>query len=103
MKIETKKEAKGRIKRTYRIYRRVRDLREDSDITQGEMAKYLQCSQRVYSDYERGIVDIPIEALIKLRAYHGTSIDYLLELTDVKSQPPLSKRYEEVIDSGWKH
>lgn len=66
------------------IYRRIRDLREDKDLTQSEMAKYLNCSQRVYSNYERGERDIPTDILKKLAFFHHTSIDYLLELTNTK-------------------
>lgn len=102
MKIEAKDyiEVRKRVKRTYRIHRRIRDMREDMDMTQDAMAKILKCSQRVYSDYERGIVDVPTEVLITLRNYYGTSIDYLLELTDVKNPLPDSKRIHEVISSG---
>ena len=64
------------------MYRRIRDLREDKDLTQQNMADYLQCSQRIYSNYERGDVDIPTSVLIKLANIHNTSTDYLFELTD---------------------
>ena len=64
------------------MYRRVRDLREDSDLTQVEMAKLLNCSQRVYSNYECGDIDIPTQILIKLAAVHKTSVDYLLGRTE---------------------
>jgi len=66
------------------VYRRVRDLREDADKTQKEIAGLLNCSQRVYSNYECGDVDIPTQILIKLAMVHNTSCDYLLELTDRK-------------------
>ena len=68
------------------VYRRIRDLREDRDLTQREMGVILSCSQRVYSNYERGELDIPTEILIKLAAFHNTSVDYLLNLTD-KTEP----------------
>lgn len=64
------------------LYRRIRDLREDKDLKQIDMAAVLNCSQRVYSNYERGELDIPTDVLIKLAQYHGVSVDYLLELTD---------------------
>ena len=64
------------------MYHRIRDLREDKDMTQTQMAKLLSCSQRVYSNYERGEVDIPTHILIRLAQIHETSVDYLLELTD---------------------
>jgi len=66
------------------MYRRIRDLREDKDMTQTEMAKILNCSQRIYSNYECGDVDIPTQILIKLAQYHNVSTDYLLGLTDRK-------------------
>ena len=66
------------------MYRRIRDLREDSDMTQTQLAEILHCSQRVYSDYERGKLDIPTELLIKLADFHEVSVDYILERTDNK-------------------
>lgn len=66
------------------MYRRIRDLREDRDLTQREMGQILHCSQRVYSNYERGDLDIPTDILIRLARFHNVSIDYLLELTDCK-------------------
>ena len=64
------------------MYKRIRDLREDNDLTQTHIAKYLNCSQRVYSNYERGEVIVPIDIFIKLAAFYNTSIDYLAGLTD---------------------
>lgn len=66
------------------MYYRIRDLREDKDMTQTQISKLLNCSQRIYSNYERGEVDIPTQILIKLALFHETSIDYLLGLTDEK-------------------
>ena len=63
-------------------YKRLRDLREDHDLTQTEVAKILSCSQRVYSNYERGDIDIPTYVLIELSDFYGVSVDYLLGLTD---------------------
>lgn len=63
-------------------YRRIRDLREDHDLTQVEMGKILSCSQRVYSNYERGELDIPTEILCKLARYYRVTVDYILELSD---------------------
>ncbi len=65
-------------------YKRIRDLREDGDLKQRELAEILGCSQRVYSNYERGDLDIPTEVLIKLSRYYGVSVDYILGLTDNK-------------------
>ena len=70
------------------LYRRIRDLREDHDLTQAEMGRILSCSQRVYSNYERGDVDIPTEVLIRLAEFHHTSVDYLLGLTDEAAPYP---------------
>ena len=64
------------------IYHRIRDLREDRDLKQKDMAKILNCSQQVYSNYELGQRDIPTEILIHLSAYYQVSIDYLLGQTD---------------------
>ena len=66
------------------MYRRIRDLREDKDLTQVQVAKILNCSQRAYSNYERGIVNMSTKTLVELARFHGTSVDYLLELTDEK-------------------
>lgn len=64
------------------MYQRIRDLREDREMTQTQMGKILSCSQRVYSNYERGDIDIPTAVLIKLADFHGVSVDYLLNRTD---------------------
>lgn len=66
------------------MYKRIRDLREDKDISQRELAKELGMSQTGYSKYETGENDIPTSILKALALYHGTSTDYLLDLTDVK-------------------
>ena len=70
------------------MYQRIRNLREDKDLTQTQIAKILNCSQRIYSNYERGEVDIPTQVLIKLAEFHGTSVDFLLGLTDEKRPYP---------------
>ena len=61
---------------------RIRDLREDADLTQSEVAKYLNIRQNTYSQYENGHRQIPIDALIALANYYKTSTDYILGLTD---------------------
>jgi len=66
------------------MYERIRNLREDNDWTQTDVAKQLNCSQRIYSNYERGEVDIPTDILIKLADMHNTSTDYLLDRTNNK-------------------
>jgi transcriptional regulator with XRE-family HTH domain len=63
-------------------YKRIRDLREDKDLTQAQMGKILSCSQRVYSNYERGDIDIPTSTLVKIADFHKVSVDYLLNRTD---------------------
>ena len=70
------------------MYRRIRDLREDKDLTQVQMSKILQCSQRVYSNYERGDIDIPTSVLIKLADFHDVSVDYLLNRTNNSQTNP---------------
>lgn len=64
------------------LYRRIRDLREDNDMTQKQIAKELNCSQQVYSNYELGQRDIPTDVLIKLSLFYKVSTDYILGLTD---------------------
>lgn len=64
------------------MYQRIRDLREDADLTQEQMAKLLNCSQQVYSNYELGQRDIPTSVLIELARIHKTTTDYILGLTN---------------------
>ncbi len=64
------------------MYRRIRELREDADLTQKEMSQILNCSQQVYSNYELGQRDIPTHILIALAQYFKTSTDYILGLRD---------------------
>lgn len=63
-------------------YPRIRDLREDQDLTQQKMGQLLSCSQRVYSNYERGDIDIPTATLVKIADFYKVSVDYLLNRTD---------------------
>lgn len=70
------------------MYPRIRDLREDIDLSQTEFAKLLGMSQTGYSKYETGENDIPTAILIKLAQIHHTSTDYLLGLTDIKTPYP---------------
>ena len=76
-----------------KCYSRLRDLREDRDWTQTKLGELLHCSQRCYSYYERGEVDIPTHVLDELASIYDTSVDYLLGLTDVKT-PYKRKRSE---------
>ena len=64
------------------MYCRLRDLREDHDMKQKDLAAYLNCSQQVYSNYELGQRDIPTAVLIALAKYHKTTADYILGLTN---------------------
>lgn len=70
------------------MYARIRALREDNDLKQRERGEILNCSQRVYSNYECGDLDIPTDILIKLANYYNVSVDYILERTD---NPKLNK------------
>ncbi|MBQ8922673.1 MAG: helix-turn-helix transcriptional regulator [Oscillospiraceae bacterium] len=67
---------------------RIRDLREDNDKTQREISEYLYCDQSLYSKYERGQRIVPVEIIIKLAQYYGTSTDYILGLTDSRLPKP---------------
>lgn len=64
------------------MFRRIRDLREDHDLTQKQVAARLNCSQQVYSNYELGQRDIPTDILIRLSALYQVSVDYLLGISD---------------------
>lgn len=64
------------------MYKRIKDLREDMDLTQSTLAKYLNMSQNSYSQYETDTNKVPVEVLKKLAVFYDTSIDYLVELTD---------------------
>lgn len=64
------------------MYERIRNLREDRDLTQTDIAKYLGISHTGYSKYETGENDIPTQILIKLADFYNTSVDYLLGRTD---------------------
>ena len=67
---------------------RIRDLREDSDLKQKEVAHYLMCDQSLYSKYERGERPLPLEAAVKLAQYYNVSLDYLVGLTNIKTPCP---------------
>lgn len=64
------------------MYRRIRELREDSDLLQKDIAAYLNCTQVAYSRYELGKRDIPTDVLIALAKFYHTSTDYILGLSD---------------------
>lgn len=67
------------------MFHRIKDLREDADLTQTELSRHLHISQRAYSHYENGTRDIPTEILIQIADFYQVSIDYLLERTDNKA------------------
>ena len=73
------------------MYSRIRDLREDKDITQKQIGDMLNMSQTGYNQYEIGKNDIPTKILIKLAKFYNTSTDYLLELTDEMKPYPRKK------------
>lgn len=64
------------------VYSRIRDLREDRDLNQQDLADYLNCSQVCYSRYENGQRDIPLEIISKIADFYHVSVDYLLNRTD---------------------
>ena len=73
------------------MYQRIRDLREDHDLLQKDLAAYLKCSQVCYSNYENGRRNVPTEVLIRLSEFYHTSVDYLLGLTEEKKAYPRRK------------
>lgn len=70
------------------VYQRLRDLREDKDLTQQELGEEIGIPQRTYSYYEKGQRMIPPEVLCRLADYYKTSVDYLLGRTDVENPYP---------------
>ena len=67
-----------------KMYRRIRDLREDKDMTQKQIAEYLMCDQSLYSKYERGEREIPLNLIIKLADYYNVSLDYIVGRSEEK-------------------
>lgn len=80
------------------MYPRLRDLREDNDMNQTQVAHLLNMSQTGYSKYETGENDVPTLVLIKLAEHYHTSVDYLLGRTDERTPYPSS---EKNLHSGW--
>ncbi len=74
------------------MHERIRNLREDNDLKQKNLAEALSIAQTTYSDYELGKLNIPIPVLILLAQYYDTSIDYLVGLTDMKTPYPRGKK-----------
>ena len=67
---------------------RIRDLREDLELTQKEISEYLFCDQSLYSKYERGERALPLDYAVKLARFYGTSIDYLVGITNQREPYP---------------
>lgn len=78
------------------MYNRIRELREDRDLTQKEIGTILNMSQTGYNQYEIGKNDIPTRVLIKLADFYNTSVDYLLGVTDEKR--PYSRTKKTAVD-----
>lgn len=70
-------------------YKRLRDLREDEDLTQLQVGEYLHISQRSYAHYEAGTRDIPVEILMNLADLYQVNLDYIVERTNIKKKLPL--------------
>lgn len=67
------------------VINRIRDLREDNDVRQKDIADHLNCSQQAYSNYELGLREIPPDVLIMLADFYRTNVDYILGLTNNKT------------------
>lgn len=80
-------------------FRRLRDMREDHDLTQKEVAAHLGIDQRVYSNYEIGKREIPVHLLILLADLYHTSTDYLLGRTERSTPYPYTKKYSDTSDN----
>ena len=74
--------------------KRLRDLREDRDLTQTKVAKMIGCSQTTYSRYENGIIDVPTDIMNRLADIYEVSVDFIMERTDIKKpyEKPKDKR-----------
>lgn len=71
---------------------RIRDLREDKDLKQHEVAKQLLCDQSLYSKYERGQREIPLKMAVQLAEFYNVSVDYLVGLTDERTPYPRKRK-----------
>lgn len=67
---------------------RIRDLREDNDLKQRQIAEYLACDQSLYSKYEREERPLPLDAAVKLASFYNVSLDYLVGLTKKREPFP---------------
>ena len=70
------------------MYKRIRDLREDRDLKQKQLAEYLQIHQTTYSDYEKGKVRIPLECMIALARFYDVDMNYITGVSDVRKEFP---------------
>ena len=77
-------------------YRRIREMREDHDLTQSQVAEMLGMKQPQYFRYEQGYRDIPTDILIALADFYQTSVDYLLNRTDCPDPPPPPKKHRNI-------
>lgn len=71
-----------------RKYKRIRDLREDKDLTQTKLAEQLNITQRTYSRYENADSLMPLDILVQIADFHDVSVDYLLERTNIPTRYP---------------
>ena len=78
------------------FFQRLEDLRIDSDKTQQEIADLLMCKREVYRRYEKGTNEIPVWTLLKLAEFYGTSVDYILGITDIKEPVTASRGSDSV-------
>ena len=69
-------------------FTRIRDMREDNDLTQKDISEVLNVARRTYSGYENGTRNIPVQSVVKLAIYYKVSVDYLLGLTNIKKPYP---------------
>lgn len=74
------------------MYERIRELREDNDLKQKDLAAFLKLHQTTYSSYELGKLNVPAPVLVQLAGYYNTSVDYLLGLTDSREPYPPARR-----------
>ena len=91
-------------------YHRLKDLKEDRDIKQSDVAKIINMSEKQYARYERGETDVPLQAAIKIAKFYGVSIDYIAGLTNDKrgltrselsdEETALIKKYRGLSESG---
>ena len=77
-----------------KLYNRIRELRQDNDLTQKQVGQLLHMSQTGYNQYEIGKNDIPTKVLIELAKFYNTSTDYLLGITDEKKAYPKRKEFK---------